>query len=62
MPKLQKQKSYQYKDKEHFKHVIVIPEKVIDELGWQEGENLSFSFSNSGLTVSTTTTSIKDDQ
>ena len=55
MVKLQKQKSYHYKDKEHYKHVVILPEKVIEELGWGPGENLTFSISKSGLTINTET-------
>lgn len=62
LTKLQKHKAYQYKNKDHFKHVLVIPEKVIEELGWREGEDLTFSLSNSGLTVSSTTVEVDDEQ
>jgi len=32
--KLQKNLAYKYKNKEHYKHVVVIPRAIIDELGW----------------------------
>jgi hypothetical protein len=39
--KLQKQLAYRYKDKQHFKHVIVIPEEAIGKLGWKAGQELN---------------------
>jgi len=38
--KLQKQLSRKYKDKEYSKYVIVIKPKLVEELGWKEGEKL----------------------
>lgn len=38
--KLQKHFAYTYKDKKRFKHVVVIPDEIIKELGWQEGAEL----------------------
>ena len=38
--KLQRQKAYKYKDKEHYKYVIVVSEKLIHSLGWNSGDNL----------------------
>jgi len=37
---LQKQKAREYKGKPIHKYVIVIPPKDIDELGWNEGQEL----------------------
>jgi len=37
---LQKQLAYKYKDKQHFKHVIVVPDEAINELGWKGGQEL----------------------
>jgi len=39
--KLQKQVAYKYKDKVHYKYVIVVPERVIKELGWKENQELA---------------------
>ena len=39
--KLQKQVAYKYKDKTHYKFVLIIPQDVISELGWQEGQELN---------------------
>jgi len=38
--KLQKQVAYKYKDKTHYKYVLVIPQDTISELGWNEGQEL----------------------
>ena len=35
--KLQKQLDYKDKDKCQYKHVIVIPEEAVNELGWNDG-------------------------
>jgi len=40
MVKLQKRFAYKYKDKEHYKHMLTIPEEIVEELGWKEGEEL----------------------
>lgn len=37
--KLQKQLAYKYKDKQQYKHVIVIPDDAITELGWRAVKN-----------------------
>ncbi len=54
MVKLQKRFAYKYKDKEgnqreHYKHVVTIPEEALGELGWREGEELEPSVSNDKL-------------
>jgi len=40
MVKLQKRFAYTYKDKDHYKHVVTIPEEVVERLGWKEGQEL----------------------
>lgn len=40
MVRLQKRFAYKYKDKDHYKHVVTIPEETIDKLGWKEGLEL----------------------
>ena len=37
---LQKQLSRKYEGKEYAKYVIVIKPKIVEELGWKEGEEL----------------------
>ncbi len=38
--RIQKHLAYRYKNKEHYKHVLVIPEKAVETLGWQSGMEL----------------------
>lgn len=38
--KLQKQLAYKYKEKKHYKNVIVVPDDLIIELGWKGGQDL----------------------
>jgi len=41
--KLQKQLAYKYKEKKHYKHVIVVPDEAITELGWKGGQELELN-------------------
>lgn len=47
--KLQKQKAYKYKGKQHFKHVLVVPEDAISELNWQGVQELELNVKNGRL-------------
>jgi hypothetical protein len=47
--KLQKQLAYKYKEKKHYKHVIVIPDEAITDLGWKGGQNLELSIKDGKL-------------
>lgn len=49
--KLQKQLAYKRKGKEQFKHVIVVPEEVVSELGWKGGEDLELTVKDSRLVI-----------
>jgi len=49
--KLQKQLAYKYKDKRHYKHVIVIPDEAINELGWKGGQELDLNVKDGRLIV-----------
>ena len=49
--KLQKQFAYKYKNKKHYKHVIVIPEEAIHQLGWEAGEELEIRVNDRKLVV-----------
>jgi bifunctional DNA-binding transcriptional regulator/antitoxin component of YhaV-PrlF toxin-antitoxin module len=51
--KLQKQVAYKYKDKIHYKYVIVVPERIIRELGWKDGQELTLNVLDSRLTIET---------
>ncbi len=49
--KLQKQQAYSYKGKKHFKHVIIIPDEAITELGWKGGQELELAIKDKQLSV-----------
>jgi hypothetical protein len=49
--KLQKQLAYKYKEKKHFKHVIVVPDEAINELGWKGGQQLELNIKNRQLII-----------
>jgi hypothetical protein len=49
--KLQKQLAYKYKDKKHYKHVIIVPDEAITELGWKGGQELELTMKNGRLIV-----------
>lgn len=49
--KLQKHFAYKYKDKKHYKHVIVIPEEAINQLGWEAGKELDIKVNDGRLIV-----------
>jgi len=49
--KLQKQLAYKYKEKKHYKHVIIVPDEAITELGWKGGKELDLTVRNGKLIV-----------
>lgn len=49
--KLQKQQAYKYKGKPHFKHVIVVPDEAVNELGWQGGQELELTVESGALII-----------
>lgn len=49
--KLQKQSAYKYKDKTHYKYVVVIPQDVINDLGWEAGQELEIEVDGSRLII-----------
>ncbi|MGA2308476.1 MAG: hypothetical protein ABSG57_02870 [Candidatus Bathyarchaeia archaeon] len=49
--KLQKQLAYKYKDKRHYKHVIIIPDDAINQLGWKGGQELEINVKDGQLVV-----------
>lgn len=49
--KLQKHFAYEYKDKKHYKHVIVIPEEAINQLGWKAGQELEVKVNDGKMVV-----------
>jgi bifunctional DNA-binding transcriptional regulator/antitoxin component of YhaV-PrlF toxin-antitoxin module len=49
--KLQKQIAYKYKDKTHHKYVLIIPENLVNELGWKEGQELAITVDKNRLII-----------
>ncbi len=49
--KLQKQLAYEYKGKQYFKHVLVVPDDTVKELGWNGGQDLEIRVENRRLIV-----------
>lgn len=49
--KLQKQLAYRYKEKKVYKHVIVVPDEAITELGWQGGQELELTIREGQLVL-----------
>ena len=49
--KLQKQLAYKYKDKRQYKHVIVIPEEAVTELGWKGGQEFELTVREGKLVI-----------
>jgi len=49
--KLQKQVAYKYKNKIHHKYVLVIPEDIVNELRWKEGQELKLEVDGSRLQI-----------
>ena len=47
--KLQKQLSRRTENKDFFKYTIVIPNEIIDKLGWSDDQNLIFSITSTKL-------------
>lgn len=47
--KLQKQLAYKYKEKKVYKHVIVVPDEAITELGWKGGQEIELSVKDGQL-------------
>ncbi len=49
--RLQSQKSREYKEKEYNKFWIVIPNKLIEKLGWKTGEDLEAEVKKGKLVI-----------
>jgi len=49
--KLQRQVAYKYKDKTHYKYVLIIPQDTISELGWVAGQDLNMKIDDSKLII-----------
>jgi bifunctional DNA-binding transcriptional regulator/antitoxin component of YhaV-PrlF toxin-antitoxin module len=49
--KLISQKHAEYKGKDYYKHWVVIPNKLIQKLGWEPGEELEAEVKNGKLVI-----------
>ena len=49
--RLIKQKGREYEGKEYFKYILVVPNKLIEKLGWKGGENLEADVKEKKLIV-----------
>ena len=49
--RLIKQKTRDYGDKEYFKFFLVVPNKLVQELGWKGGEDLEAEVKGSKLVI-----------
>jgi hypothetical protein len=47
--RLQKRFAYTYKERDHFKYVVTIPEELVSELGWKEKQELEPKVDNGRL-------------
>ena len=61
MIKLQRHKAYTYKTEkgekiEHFKHLLIIPEEALQNLGWEGGQELSWFIADDKLILSLNST------
>jgi len=49
--KLQKQRSYEYEGKEHYKYAITIPKKAVEKVKWKAGDELEAQVRENYLVV-----------
>jgi bifunctional DNA-binding transcriptional regulator/antitoxin component of YhaV-PrlF toxin-antitoxin module len=49
MVRLQKLFAYKYKDKDHYKHLITVPDEIVRKLGWSAGSELEYSVNGKEL-------------
>ena len=49
MVKLQKRFAYKYKNKNHYKHIVTIPNVIIETLGWKDGTEIEQRVENDSL-------------
>ena len=49
--KLIKQHGRKYKDKDYFKYIIVIPNKLLKQLKWKKGDYLNAKIKNNKLII-----------
>ncbi len=49
--RLIKQKGRDYGEKEYFKYILVVPNKIIQALGWKGGEDLEAEIKGEKLVI-----------
>jgi len=49
MVKLQKHFSYEYKDRKHYKYIITIPSIMVEQMGWEPGNELDLNVQGDAL-------------
>lgn len=49
--KLQRQVAYKYKDKIHYKYVIIVPQNLVNNLGWEAGQELKLEIRDTKLVI-----------
>ncbi|MFH1181687.1 MAG: AbrB/MazE/SpoVT family DNA-binding domain-containing protein [Candidatus Woesearchaeota archaeon] len=49
--RLLSQKSREYKDKAYHKYWVVIPNKLIEKLGWKQGDELEAEIKGNKLSI-----------
>jgi len=54
MVKLQRRFAYKYKDKEHYKYQMTIPEELVQKLQWKDGVELDQRIVDGKLVVART--------
>ena len=54
--KLQRHFAYTYKDKRHYKNVLTIPDNIINELGWNIGDEIEMTAKGDALLLQATPT------
>jgi hypothetical protein len=50
--KFQKQLAYKYKEKKHFKHVVLVSSEAVKKLGWKPGQELKEVVAHQTLIIS----------
>lgn len=51
MVRLQKRFAYKYKDKDHYKYMVIIPTDTIEQLDWKPDTDLMVTISNKSVVL-----------
>jgi hypothetical protein len=49
--KLQKRFAYKYKNKNHYKHIVTVPDVYISKLGWKDGIDIELKIHKNELVL-----------